>query len=115
MNKPSTQWTDSIHQSVKTALTQASTIPKGETLEVDKLNEILNMLDQFKATFLTQCSIQGLFTTRDNNIHNNYIPMDNEYCQCWLCLNTGPNGECVKCGKPPSPERLAGEEPKKDN
>lgn len=33
-----------------------------------------------------------------------------KYCQCWLCLNTGPNGECEKCGKPPSPERLKGED-----
>ena len=28
------------------------------------------------------------------------------FCKCWFCLNTGPNGECEKCGLPPSPERL---------
>lgn len=31
---------------------------------------------------------------------------ENKYCECWMCLNSGPNGECERCGKPPSPERL---------
>ena len=22
-----------------------------------------------------------------------------DYCQCWFSLNTGPNGECERCGK----------------
>lgn len=33
-------------------------------------------------------------------------PEPSAYCECWFSLNTGPNGECEKCGKPPSPERL---------
>ena len=29
-----------------------------------------------------------------------------DYCKCWFCLNTGANGECENCGKPPAPDVL---------
>lgn len=28
------------------------------------------------------------------------------YCECWFCLNTGPNGACEMCGLLPSPARM---------
>ncbi len=32
------------------------------------------------------------------------------YCDCWLCDNTGPQGQCIKCGRMPSPDRHATKE-----
>src|SRR4051812_43056237 len=32
-------------------------------------------------------------------------PATGPFCLCWFSLNTGPNGECERCGLIPSPAR----------
>jgi len=52
-------WVETLKSHLTLANEVASRLPAGERLKPKDLNEILDMVDQFKATFLLQCRLWG--------------------------------------------------------
>jgi hypothetical protein len=61
----STFWTDNVKASLEVALGNVKRLPAGETLTPKALNEILDLMNQVKHTFLVQAQIQGFIRLGD--------------------------------------------------
>lgn len=66
MNTPQQTWTEQLIAHLDLAKQVASRLPSNELLETEKLNKILDLLEQTKTLFLLQCSLQGIETVKDN-------------------------------------------------
>jgi len=55
----STFWMDNVKASLEVALGNIQRLPKGETLKVETLNEIIDLLAKCHGTFIMQCELQG--------------------------------------------------------
>ena len=61
---PSTFWTDNVKASLEVCLGNVRRLPEGELLRVDELNQILDLLNQVRTTFMLQCSMNGFSTDK---------------------------------------------------
>ena len=58
----STFWTDNIKASLEVVRGNCKRLPIGEQLDTKALNEILQLMNECKTTFLIQCEFQGFLT-----------------------------------------------------
>jgi hypothetical protein len=64
MDNPQQVWTEQLIAHLTLARDVAKRLPGNERLEVAKLNEILDLLDETKTLFLFQMELQGFKTQK---------------------------------------------------